>query len=82
MRLDEPPRRADTDLSMRLSGFSLLGILVALAIIALLCVHLFTKTSATSSQGPVGFYQNAVTQAQNSAAQQNAAATQAQTTLP
>ncbi len=67
---------------MRLGGFSLLGILVALVIIALLCVHLFTTTSPTSGQGPVGFYQNAVTQAQQSVAQQDAAATQAQTTLP
>jgi hypothetical protein len=65
---------------MRLSGVSLLGLLVALAIVALLCLHLFAQ-SARGTPG-VGSYQNAVRGAEQSVVQQDRAATQAQTTLP
>ena len=67
---------------MRLSGISLVGLILALVIVALLCLQLFKQTSPTTGPGSIGSYQNAISQAQQSAAQQNAAATQASTTLP
>ena len=60
---------------MKLGGFSLLGILVALVIVALLMVHVLSKqTASNNNQGPVGIYRNASTSAEQSAAQQNGAA--------
>jgi type II secretory pathway pseudopilin PulG len=67
---------------MRLSGFSLLGLLVALVIVALLAAHLLSSSSSGNGSTSVGVYGNAISSAQKSVAQQDQAATRAQNTLP
>ncbi len=59
---------------MRLSGLSLLGLLTVLVIIAMLAAHdLSHSLPVTASPGTVGGYGNAISAAQTSAAQQDAA---------
>ena len=67
---------------MRLGGISLLGLLAVLAIIAVLTAHALSHASPTSTTGTGAVYGKAISAAQQSVAEQNAAAAQSQANLP